>query len=402
MNCLCNDKSYCSNTCREKRILKLQVLYPQEDWVSQRQGYANSSSLWSIIKGWKSAFDHDRIRNDVGGWTACKHGKAYEPVALEYLRMKHGMKIKHCGSVPHDNGLIRASPDGLMIWNDKLVNIEIKCPVNSNNMSGKSLIYEHQYHSAALCCKTEQVYFVKFLFREEYGKWEYDKGFPPGTWGKNCIAYGYFTNKWRNDFKLFIDGEPPNVPQWAVKFNLERIREKWEDPVDVITPNLEQIKSFIEELRSRRMPSTRQLVDIKTYLKNFANVDEIYIDKFWTLLFNKKKIIIDDEIVEWFGYEPTKSGKKTMRRMLRRKCPDVEEITYAQAIESNPDLVIKQKVKYRMKMKFAVLKRKDFKKLCMTAPNDRGEEIRKYYMKMEEVFENLLEDIMFKRHVLTG
>ena len=365
--CECKQSYYCSNSCREKHILKLQVLYPQEDWKSQRQGYANSSSLWSIIKGWKSSLNQDKISDTL--WSPCKHGKAYEPVALKYLSFR-GMKIKHCGSVAHDNNLIRASPDGLMVWKNKLTNIEIKCPVNPNNMTSKSMIYYHQYHAAAQCCKSEKILFARFLFKEEFDKWEYDKGFPPGYWGFNCEAFGYFTNRYRTEFKLFRKGDPipRDLSTYAVKFNLEKINEEWFDPIDVITPNLRSIKEFVTDLRTRRKPKLRKLIDIRTYLKHFTEIDKIFIDNFFQNL--DEPVEIDEEMTKWLGFKT----KQSLYRIIKNNFPDAEYLTLD-------------------KKKLYKLTKDQFKKLCMNINTDRGIEIRKYYLKIEEEITKLLSDI---------
>lgn len=112
-----------------------------EEWLSARAGIVTASELANLVTPtWKvksgqtvDSYFYEKlaercmgapIENSGGSW-AMEQGQILEKEALPWLSFTHEVKIERVGFVTTDDGMVGASPDGLIGEDDGL---EAKCP----------------------------------------------------------------------------------------------------------------------------------------------------------------------------------------------------------------------------------------------------------------------------------
>lgn len=70
----------------------------------------------------------EKVHRQFTGSAACTFGTLFEPIAKHYIRKQEDVTIWEMGSVPHETLPIAYSPDGLIVKNDTMILLEIKCP----------------------------------------------------------------------------------------------------------------------------------------------------------------------------------------------------------------------------------------------------------------------------------
>jgi hypothetical protein len=140
--------------------------------------------------------------------------------------------------------------------------------------------------------------------------------------------------------------------------------------------------------------------ELNNYITKYYNqIDNIYIDKFWSSINNKHWIYVDDMLIEWIGYNKT-NGKQKYINLIKDnfkenddyKTYNYEEINkiFHSPLEVNEDN--KEIIEFKDKLKevhnrtlHLILSPKCFKKSLMMIRTERANTIRDYYVDIEEI-----------------
>ncbi len=155
--------------------MQVKIDQGSEEWFELRKGKATASLFHRIYTG--TAAGWERLRDDIRngskftGNAATRFGNKYEPEAAFVFSSVTGLSVEDGGFfVSDENGLIGASPDGLIGDN---AGIEIKCPYNPENHQ-KTLIsnkvpdiYYPQVQGTLHITGRDIWYFVSYDPREE-------------------------------------------------------------------------------------------------------------------------------------------------------------------------------------------------------------------------------------------
>lgn len=112
---------------------KYSDLPPQgsEYWLENRKHTFGGSEVATIlgINPYQSLKTLIKIKvaHEYRDCLAMAWGRNFEDVSFELLKDSHD--VFHFGAVPHEGGTICYSPDGVIVVNDLLVVVEIKCPL---------------------------------------------------------------------------------------------------------------------------------------------------------------------------------------------------------------------------------------------------------------------------------
>ena len=136
------------------------------------------------------------------------------------------------------------------------------------------------------------------------------------------------------------------------------------------------------------------------YIKTYHNqLDNIYIDKFWSSINNKQWIYADDTLIEWIGYKKD-NGKFKYTNLIRENFKENEDYkTYnykeinkvfhspLRENENNKEILeFKDKLKeVHNRTIHLILSPKCFKKSLMMIRTEKANSIRDYYVDIEEV-----------------
>ena len=148
----------------------------------------------------------------------------------------------------------------------------------------------------------------------------------------------------------------------------------------------------IENLQDK-ININENLLTVKELLKIIKyDVNELYIDKFWENIKNNKWLYIDNNMIEYIGYSDINSGKKTYIKLLNNNFKEDIDFKYINNKEfttismehlcsiENIDINTHNKVKH------IIISPKCFKKSLMMLRTIKSEDIRNYYIELEEIF----------------
>lgn len=172
------------------------------EWMDQRSSSFGGSEISTVLgKNKYDTFEELKKKkiesnftpNDITNW-----GKLFEPLAKFYIRKEMGT-IHEFGSIPHSMYPISYSPDGLILKDEKLYLLEIKCPI----MRGVHVIpeiYCCQVQTGMNTINVDACLFYQFRFRRclfgtnvfncTYDRF-YHKEFRRRCPDKGAISYGY-------------------------------------------------------------------------------------------------------------------------------------------------------------------------------------------------------------------
>lgn len=185
----------------EKKFGNLPVQGSKE-WLEGRSQCFGGSEIGTVLG--KSKYDtfeelkKKKIENTFDSSDITQWGKLFERVAKYYIRKEIGT-IYEFGSIPHSMYPISYSPDGLILKDENLLLLEIKCPI----MRGVHVIpevYHHQVQTGMNTINVEGCLFYQFRFRRclygthvfncSYDRF-YHKEFRKRCADKGAISYGY-------------------------------------------------------------------------------------------------------------------------------------------------------------------------------------------------------------------
>lgn len=122
--------------------------------------------------------------------------------------------------------------------------------------------------------------------------------------------------------------------------------------------------------------------------ENSINVDQLYVDRFWSSLYDDKWIYIDSEIVQWIGYDDqhVKEGKNYILKKLRAsfresvdfkliKLEEVDECDYIPSIDF--DTIHASKL--------LIVELDTFKELLLSMNTPKARQVQKYFIQVEKL-----------------
>ena len=140
--------------------------------------------------------------------------------------------------------------------------------------------------------------------------------------------------------------------------------------------------------------------ELNNYITTYYNqIDNIYIDKFWSSINNKHWIYVDDVLIEWIGFNIS-TGKAKYLKIIKEnfkenydyKIYDYDDIN---KIFHSPEWAnenYKEILKFKEKLKevhnrtlHLILSPKCFKKSLMMIRTEKANSIRDYYVDIEEI-----------------
>ena len=140
--------------------------------------------------------------------------------------------------------------------------------------------------------------------------------------------------------------------------------------------------------------------ELNNYISIYYNqIDNIYIDKFWSSINNKHWIYVDDVLIEWIGFNIS-TGKAKYLKIIKEnfketydyKIYDYDDINHIfhspnQANENNREILeFKDKLKeIHNRTIHLILSPKCFKKSLMMIRTEKANSIRDYYIDIEEI-----------------
>jgi hypothetical protein len=140
--------------------------------------------------------------------------------------------------------------------------------------------------------------------------------------------------------------------------------------------------------------------ELNNYITKYYNqIDNIYIDKFWSSINNKHWIYVDDVLIEWIGYKKdngkfkyTNLIKENFKENIDYKTYNYDDINkiFHSPLEENENykeiLTFKDKLKeVHNRTLHLILSPKCFKKSLMMIRTERANSIRDYYVDIEEI-----------------
>jgi uncharacterized C2H2 Zn-finger protein len=140
--------------------------------------------------------------------------------------------------------------------------------------------------------------------------------------------------------------------------------------------------------------------ELISYINKYNyQINKIYIDKFWSNINNKDWIYVDDLLIEWIGYNKI-NGKQKLINLIKENFKegiDYKIYNYEQlnnifhsplgVNENNKEiLAYKDKLKYiHNRTTHIILSPKCFKKSLMMIRTEKANQIRDYYVDIEEL-----------------
>lgn len=129
----------------------------------------------------------------------CTFGRVFEVVAKQHMA-QHGVTIHELGAIPSPRLPVCYSPDGVIVEEDDLVLLEIKCPWRRRKIGTVPDQYMCQIQTGMNILPCDRCYFYQFRFRlcvwEDLGpSVRYNRGIHY-EWYKNCppkkpLRWGY-------------------------------------------------------------------------------------------------------------------------------------------------------------------------------------------------------------------
>lgn len=155
-----------------------------EAWFEGRRTRFGGSEIGTVVSASKGLenFCINKVKAKTFLNLYCWWGTEFENVAKKYYEYKHTLKIHEFGAIPSSNFPVAYSPDGVIVMNNDLYLIEIKCPflrhLNTETKIQKNYALQVQMGMQIIPC--DQTIFLQFKFR----KCSYEELFKPGQYDK--------------------------------------------------------------------------------------------------------------------------------------------------------------------------------------------------------------------------
>ena len=130
---------------------------------------------------------------------ACTFGRVMEDVAKQVIKDVYGYEIEELGAIPSTRYPLCYSPDGLVVCEDRLKLVEIKCPFRRSKLSEIPKYYLPQIQTGMNILPCEEALFYQFRFRcckhtelgasTKYNRWLHSESYKrcpvstPTHWG---------------------------------------------------------------------------------------------------------------------------------------------------------------------------------------------------------------------------
>jgi len=139
--------------------------------------------------------------------------------------------------------------------------------------------------------------------------------------------------------------------------------------------------------------SKYELLNIFDYIKYTGfEIDEFMLNKFWQCITENQAINIDSLVLEWLGYdsEHEYTQKQVFLKLLKSHSIEFQEINHQDPeFENYPDLV--EEAKHITpnnidRKKWIIMGSRDFKRMVMCLRTKKADDIRNYYLAIEDLF----------------
>ena len=150
--------------------------------------------------------------------------------------------------------------------------------------------------------------------------------------------------------------------------------------------------SLTIETLSNIININNNILTVKELLNLFKyEFNDLYIDKFWNNIESNKWVYIDNEMLKYIGYSGNniRIGKQTYNKLLNDNFK--ENIDYKSLFSKDFSMYVKTYIENsnlntHNKTKHLIVSPKCFKKSLMMLRTSKSEEIRDYYIELEEIF----------------
>lgn len=140
---------------------------------------------------------------------ACTFGRIFEPVAKTFVEKELGVTVHEVGAIPATRVPVCYSPDGLMVVDEKLKLLEIKCPFRRSRLNIVPDHYLCQVQTGMSVLPCDEAFFYQFRFRActlaqlggsvKYNRWLHTESYKRCP-EKKPIAFGWIY--FRGEFEL--------------------------------------------------------------------------------------------------------------------------------------------------------------------------------------------------------
>lgn len=125
-----------------------------------------------------------------------------------------------------------------------------------------------------------------------------------------------------------------------------------------------------------------ELLTVLEFIEQFQYpIDKLYIDRFWASIHNDDWVVVDHEMLQWIGYSCARAAdnKRKYVLLLEGSFKYVEHYKHANTVATGAgDINVTAN-------NHLLVHPKAFKKTLMMLRTDKGEQIRDYYLALEQV-----------------
>ncbi len=153
------------------------------------------------------------------------------------------------------------------------------------------------------------------------------------------------------------------------------------------------------------MTTENQLTFAEFIDKHSYDISSVYVDKFWENISNKKWIYVDDQLIDWIGYQFNRSGKAKYINILKdnfNNGSDYKTYNYDQITnvfnsedrDENDKEILEFKpvlTDIHNRTTHLIISPRCFKKSLMMIKTERANQIRDYYVDLEEIYLNYMQ-----------
>lgn len=126
-----------------------------------------------------------------------------------------------------------------------------------------------------------------------------------------------------------------------------------------------------------------ELMNVNSFVSTFGyNIDKLYIDKFWGSINNNSWLIIDYDMLKWIGYGSTRDRDNKGRYLHLLKQNFIIQEHYDTINKDDPRVC---DINVALPRNTIIVRGKAFKKSLMMIRTARAEQIRDYYILLEEI-----------------
>jgi len=133
---------------------------------------------------------------------------------------------------------------------------------------------------------------------------------------------------------------------------------------------------------------------ITEFVQQNGKMDQIYIDKFWDSISDDKWVYVDNELLEWMGYETNDDPRKLKKWYMELLTNNFTEHDNYQHVTSSEIRTIVNKLNIKLpeninshnRTMHIVIDPDCFKESLMLMNTEKAKIIRRYYIQLEKIF----------------